>query len=208
MGMKEDFQDIQEVSFVFALQRGEPSAVDYFFNKYAKQLYRFAFSYLKSENDAEEIVQEIFLKIWEKRKNIDPNQAFKKYLFTIALNSIRKSFLQKAKEEKFKLELYNVVLEQNIQEKEEINYHLYLRILDEQIELLPEKRKEIFVMHKKEGLTVKEVSEILNISPKTVENQLTSAIKSIRDGFYKKNMKGLYMFYLLHSVFNTKQLIC
>ena len=199
--MKEDIQDIKEVSFVFALQRGEASAVDYFFNKYAKQLYRFAFSYLKSESDAEEIVQEIFLKIWEKRKNIDPNQAFKKYLFTITLNSIRKNFLQKAKEEKFKLELYNVLLEQSIEEKEEINYHSYLKILNEQIELLPEKRKEIFVMHKKEGLTVKEVSEILNISPKTVENQLTSAIKSIRDGFYQKNLKGLYLLYLLHSSF-------
>lgn len=200
--MKEDNYDINELSFVFALQRGEPSAVDYFFNKYANQLYRFVFSYLKSEADAEEIVQEIFIKIWEKRKDIDPNQAFRKYLFTIAINSIRKSFLKKAREEKFKAELYDVLMEQNNQEKEEINYALYLKILNEQIELLPKKRKEIFVMHKKEGLTVNEVAEILDISPKTVENQLTSAMKSIREGFYNKDLKGLYLLYLLHSSFS------
>ena len=199
--MTERKQDIHEVSFVFALQRGDPSAVDYFFNKYAKQLYHFSLSYLKSEYDAEEVVQEIFLKIWEKHRNIDPNQAFSKYLFTIAINSIRKNFLERAKEEKFKLELYNVLVEETSQEKEEINYYLYLKVLNEQIELLPEKRKEIFVMHKKEGLTVTEISEILSISPKTVENQITSAMKSIRNGFYQKNLKGFYLFYLLHSSF-------
>lgn len=203
--MKKEIQDIHEVKFVFALQRGEPSAVDYFFNKYANQLSRFVFSYLKSEADTDEIVQEIFIKIWEKRKNIDPNQAFQKYLFTIAINSIRKSFLQKAREEKFKLELYDVLMDQNKQESEEINYHLYLKILVDQIEMLPEKRKEIFVMHKKEGLTVNEISEILGISPKTVENQLTSAMKSIRNGFYQKNLKGLYLLFLFHSSFQSNQ---
>ena len=190
-------QEIYEGAFVLALQRGESYAVDYFFNKYAKQLYRFSLSYLKSETDAEEVVQEIFLKIWEKRRNIDPTQAFRKYLFTIAINSIRKNFLQRAKEEKFKFELYDILLEENQQEKEEINYHLYLKVLDQQIELLPARRKEIFIMHKKEGLTVPEISKVLNLSPKTVENQITSAIKEIREGFFRRNMKGLYLYFLL-----------
>jgi len=190
-------KDILDAPYAKAMKSGETYAFDYFFNKYAKIIYQFTLSFLKSEADSEELVQEIFIKLWDRRKNINPQRSFRAYLFTIAINSIRDFFNIKAKENKFKLELYDFLLgEKN--EQEEINFHLYLKILDEQIELLPDKRKEIFIMHKKEGLTITEIAGILKISPKTAENQLASAVKTIRDAFYKKNLKGLYLFLFLN----------
>jgi len=104
VGMK---KDIQEEFVLRSLKDGEVYAFEYLFEKYSKVLFRFSCKILKSQTEAEEVVQQVFLKIWEKRKNIDPQQQFNAYLFTVALNDIRKSFLAKAKENKFKVELYD-----------------------------------------------------------------------------------------------------
>src|SRR5665811_2334517 len=66
------------------------------YKEYSGRLYRFAFGYLKSEADAEELVQEVFTIIWEKRKDLKEELSFKSFLFTIAFNIIRKHFRTKA----------------------------------------------------------------------------------------------------------------
>ena len=183
--------NIHEKEILQSLREGEIYAFDYLFEKYSNELFRFSYKILKSRSEAEEIVQLVFLKVWENRKRIDPQQKFSAYLFTIALNDIRKSFLTKAKENQFKVEFYDMLSEQS--EEDQKDFSRYLQILDQQIEMLPEKRKEIFLLHKKEGLTVNEVADYLNLSPKTVENQITAAIKSLRDAFYNKNIKNLIL---------------
>jgi len=92
-----------------------------------------------------------------------------------------------------------------LEEQAEKDFSHYLAILDEQVEKLPGKRREIFLLHKKEGLTVAEVAGYLNLSPKTVENQITAAIKSLRDAFLKKNIKGLYLFFFRYREQFIKQ---
>jgi RNA polymerase sigma-70 factor (ECF subfamily) len=189
-----DKNDIAEVHAVELLRAGDIAAFGYLFEKYSKELHHFALRILKSQPDADEVVQDVFLKIWEKRRQIDPGQLFSPYLFTIALNNIRKKFLCKARENRFKVELYDELVLGTPEEPEEKNFANYLKMLDDQIDKLPEKRRQIFLMHKKEGLTVSEVSSYLNVSPKTVENQITAAIKAIREAFNEKNIKGLYLF--------------
>lgn len=190
--MKES-EDTIEFRIVKDLRDGETYAFDYLFEKYSRVLFQFSYKILKSRDEAEEIVQQVFLKVWEKRKSIDPQQKFNAYLFTVALNDIRKSFLNKAKENKFKVELYNVLHEQSLENQQEKDFSRYLQILDEQVEKLPGKRKEIFILHKKEGLTVNEVAAYLKLSPKTVENQITAAIKTIREAFHKRNITTLFL---------------
>jgi RNA polymerase sigma-70 factor (ECF subfamily) len=186
-------KDSQEIHILQSLREGEIYAFEYLFAKYSKTLFHFALKILKSQPEAEEIVQLVFLKIWEKRKSIDPQQKFDSYLFTVALNDIRKSFLNKAKEDKFKVDLYDVLLEQSQEDQQEKDFSRYLKILDEQVEKLPGKRKEIFILHKKEGLTVNEVADYLKLSPKTVENQITAAIKTIREAFHERNITTLFL---------------
>ena len=189
-------KDITETNVVQSLRDGDIYAFDYLFEHYSKVLYHFSYNILKSKDEAEEVVQNVFMKIWEKREKIDPKQTFRSYLFTIALNDIRKRFLDKAKEDKFKVELYDVLIDRSKEEHAENQFSFYLKFLDNQIDKLPDKRKEIFLLHKKEGLTVTEVATFLMLSPKTVENQLTAAIKTIRNAFYKKNIRSLYLFFI------------
>lgn len=188
-------KDNLDSSYASALKRGEIYAFDFFFNKYMSQVYRFAFSYVKSEVDTDDLVQQVFIKLWTRRKNIDHKQEFRSYLFTITSNTVRDFFQQKARENRIQLEFYDFLMAER-QEPEEINFHAYLRMLDEQIDQLPPRRREVFIMHKKEGLTIDEIARVLQLSPKTVENHYTGAVKMLRDAFYKKNIKGLYLFFL------------
>ncbi|MEL7585912.1 MAG: RNA polymerase sigma-70 factor [Prolixibacteraceae bacterium] len=187
---------IAEIRTVVSLKAGDVAAFDYFFENYSKELHHFSLKILKSKQDADEVVQEVFLRIWEKRDQINPLKSFRSYLFTIALNNIRGRFLKTAKENRFKVELYDELVSAASEEPEEKIFSHYLSILDELIRKLPERRKEIFLMHKKEGLTVPEVAGYLDLSPKTVENQLTAALKTLREAFNERNIRGLYLFFV------------
>lgn len=197
--------DPSERKFAIALKNGRLYAFEYFFEKYSKVLFHFSYKLLKSRVDAEEIVQNVFLKIWEKRSQVNPEQPFRPYLFTIALNDIRKSFIEKAKREMFKVELFDFLVEQANDSDEELNFGYYLKLLDQEIDRLPEKRRAVFLLLKKEGLTVNEAANFLNVSPKTVENQLTAAIKTIRDSFFEKKIRNLYLFFTQLQNVGTKQ---
>ena len=194
-----------ERKFIQGLRNGELYAFEYFFEKYSKTLYRFSSNLIKSDAEAEEIVQITFLKIWEKRRQIDPDQSFSAYLFTVALNNIRKSFLAKAKEDQFKIDLFDFLMHQSNETGEEYNLSGYLKLLDQEIDRLPEKRREIFLLLKKDGLTVNEAAAFLNISPKTVENQLTAALKTIRAAFEEKGLRGLYLLFIQLLYFSSHQ---
>lgn len=184
---------MDEVRDVALLKAGDIAAFERLFEKYSGILNHFSKKILKSGHDADEVVQDAFLKIWEKRYRIDPDQPFRSYLFTIALNIIRKKFLDKAREDRFKVQLYDELLLASREEPEEKHFSYYMSLVDEEIRKLPEKRKEIFILHKKEGLTIPEIAGYLNLSPKTVENQLTAALKTIRDELFSRNIKGLYL---------------
>ena len=181
--------------YAMLLQQGNDRAFNYFFNKYVDLVFQFSKSYIKSDVEAEEITQQVFIKLWERRERINPDKSFKNYLFTIVMNTIRDAFNEKAKENEFKLEMFNY-MNTNNDEEDKLNFHLYLKVLDELIEYLPEKRKEVFILHKKQGLTIHEIATFLNVSPKTVENNYTSAIKELRQGFARKKITGLFLFFV------------
>ncbi|WP_299577835.1 sigma-70 family RNA polymerase sigma factor [uncultured Sunxiuqinia sp.] len=81
-----------EKELLYELKNGSAKAFDTLFNTYGKRLYFFALGYLKSEMEAEEVVQEVFYKIWKKRELINPELSFKAYIFKIAFNHIRELF--------------------------------------------------------------------------------------------------------------------
>ncbi len=182
--------------YAMLLKQGSTDAFDYFFYKYVDLVFQFSKSYLKSDFEAEEITQQVFIKLWERKASIDSNQVFKSYLFKIVINTIRDTFNAKTKENHFKLEISDYVDEKK-EPGHEANFHQYLTILDELIEKLPEKRKEVFILHKKQGLTINEIAGFLKLSPKTVENTYSSAIKELRKGFADRNISGLILLYSL-----------
>lgn len=162
------------------LKCGHKQAFNALFDHYNRQVYRFAYGYLKLREDAEEIVQDSFVKVWETRNTIDEDQSFSGYLFTIAhhlvLNRIRQKRRQKARLENA---LFTYTDEQQSFEQE-----LYAQDLEQLTQVaitsMPPKRKAIYEMSRQGQLTHQQISEELHISKKTVEAQITEALKHIR----------------------------
>jgi len=182
------------------LKQGDVKAFDDLFNKYSPRLYNFSVKYLKSAEEAEEVVQEVFLYIWDKRDGLKPDNSFNAYIFTIAYNIIKKYFIKKSKDNAFKDDLIYSVLQQENSLDKVIDYKFLLEKVELIINALPARRKEIFIKRKYDGFSVKQIADELGISPNTVENQLASAQKQILNELQKEKLAGLIFFMLFISI--------
>ena len=181
---------------VESLKKGDLFAFDQLFSKYSKKLYYFANGYLGSKEDTEGLVQEVFLKIWEKKKELKEHLSFNAFLYTITFNAIRKYFRKKAREKKYLdnyLENFDDTDNETVMD---IEYNNLRELADKAIEKLPEKRKMIFLLSRHEGFTNEEIANRLQISKKTVENQMTQALKFLREQLGKETMLSILFYYL------------
>lgn len=182
------------------LKQGDLKAFDELFNKYSQRLYNFSFKYMKEDEAAEDVIQDVFLYIWEKRDSLKPDESFNGYLFTIAHNIIRKHFNKKRRDNVFKDHLIYELLKQDNNLDQVIDYRFLLEKVESIIESLPDRRKEIFIKRKYYSLSLKEIAKELAISPGTVEKQLTVAQKQIRMELDKRRLSGLLFLPLLLSL--------
>lgn len=178
------------------LKGGDHTAFERIFERYSKQLYQFSLSYLKSEEAAEDIVQEVFIKIWKNRQEIKTNTSFQSYLFTIALNSVRKYFNQLSKQNELKHDVLFDSFGQKPDFDERSDYQVLVDRLEELIKLMPEKRREVFIKKKIEGKSLKEIAEELNITTKTVEYHITEGMRFLKVEFEKLQVHGIIFFHL------------
>ncbi|WP_163714410.1 RNA polymerase sigma factor [Mangrovibacterium lignilyticum] len=185
---------------VQALQKGDVRAFDELFRKYSERLYLFSKKYLKSDEEAHEVVQEVFLYVWEKRNELKPDSSFNAYVFTIAFNLVKKHFNRKARENKFMDEQLYLFLDASENLDREIDYKFLLEKVERIIDSLPERRKAVFMKRKYEGLPIKQIAAELSISPNTVENQLSAAQKHIQSELEKEKLGGFLFFSLFLAI--------
>ncbi len=177
------------------LKEGDAKAFDLLFGRYAKRLYGFAAGYLKSKEEAEEIVQEVFLKIWENRIELSAQKSLESYLFTIARNGILNT-IRKSKSEKVYLNYAKLNPSKDVLLDKELDFRELEKAYHIVIEQLPPRRKEIYLLSKAQSLSNAEIASKLNISVKTVENQMTSALAEIRKNLRSLGFSGIIFFEL------------
>jgi len=185
-----------ETVLIQKLRNGDPVAFEKIFSRYSNKLYQFSLSYLRSEADAEDIVEEVFFKLWQNRKTIKTETSFRSYLFTITLNFIKRHFNRKSRADQYKRELLVWFTSGNDRYESSIMYQDLLDKLDLLIDRLPEKRKQIFIERRLNEKPVKQIAEEMGIAPKTVENQLTHALHFLKTEFEKEQFGGLLFFHL------------
>lgn len=160
---------------VKSLISGDPKAYDYLMERYYQNLCSYAYNLIHDHSKAEDIVQNVFVEIWVKRKNINPKFSMKSYLYKSVYNGFidqyRKNKPVVFLEKKY-LEALEQVIETNREELEE-----KIGVMNKEIDKLPEKCKQILLLNKNEGLTHNEIAEYLGISIKTVEGHITRAFK-------------------------------
>lgn len=184
---------------VSELREGSKDAYQLLFNRYAPRIFAFAKSYLKSREDAEELLQELFLKIWEIRATLDDSKNIKSLLFKICINLIYDFIRRKNIEH-----AYLAFAGQNDQSNSDSTWHevIYqdmLNHLNKLVDTMPDQRRLIFRLSKEEGLTNDEIAMRLQLSKRTVENQLYRAISFLRDRIGQSSLPLLLFFYLFCS---------
>lgn len=179
---------VPETVLVVRLKQGDLEAFDMIYNMYAGKLYAFGMKYLKSTADAEELVQSVFMKVWENHKKIDSDLSFRSYLFTIAYNDICKLFRRKSYLRKYVNETLYENSEISASAEEGIDYQSVIAEVQKIVNTLPEKQKEVFVKSRLEGKSAKEISEELGLSPGTIDNYISGAMKFIRSRISKDNL--------------------
>jgi RNA polymerase sigma-70 factor (ECF subfamily) len=165
---------------IIQLNNNGVEAFDSLFLQYSEKLYCFAFSLLKNNEDAKEIVQEAFVRVWEKRKQIDSSKSFKSFLFTVSYNLIVDQLRHRLKDKQYREFLIDYIGAEKIELHTNIDYNIIKSKIRGAVEELPEKRKQIYVLSREVGLSHKEIASKLGISTKTVENQIGLALKHIK----------------------------
>jgi len=178
------------------LQKGDVEAFDKLFSSYGKRLYHFAYGYLKSKEEAEGVVQEVFLRIWRNRNQLKPELSFKAYLFKIAYHNILELFEQINRRQAYQHQILDETVSFTEDTNERLNYQLLLEKVENLIGKLPSRQREILIKRKKEGIPVKEIATQLGISSKTVENHLTEALKNIKKGLGEEDISAMLFFLL------------
>jgi RNA polymerase sigma-70 factor (ECF subfamily) len=182
---------------IIALKNGDASAFDEVFRNYGKRLYHFALGYLKSSADAEEIAQEVFMKIWRNRAALDPDLSFSAYVFKIAYRDIALQLRRIMRRQAYcheTLESFHPSVE-NLDER--TDYHILIARIEKLVGKLPDRQREVFTLHKIEGLPVAEVAQKLGIASKTAENHFTQAMKSLKSYFNQEFPEGMIFFMML-----------
>jgi RNA polymerase sigma-70 factor (ECF subfamily) len=165
------------------IRLGNKSEFDKLFRAYYQDLCRFAVYMSSSPDDAEEIVQDIFFKIWTNHKILNISTSAKSYLFTAVKNSVYNIHKHNKIKEKF---ITNTDKNETYQDASvELEHNEGLNKIEKTIDELPEKRKQVFTMSKIEGYKYKEIADKLNISIKTVENHMGEALKFLRNNLEK-----------------------
>ncbi len=168
-----------DIESFLELKNDNEAAFERLFHKYYAPLCLFASHYLHDDQLAEEIVQDVFVKIWANRKQIDIGTSVKNYLF----HFVRNRCLNQLAHQKVKKQHDHKIRSETGTEDSPETYFLEVGLqakIEESIASLPEKRREIFLLSREKGLSYQQIAEHLNISVKTVETQMGLALKQLR----------------------------
>lgn len=170
----------EEIQLFEKIKTGDEKAFEILFHKYYRFLCSFATKIINDDASAEEIVQDFFVKLWEKREQLIIETSIQNYLF----RSVKNHCINYLQHNKTKVRYAQKIIsevESNYSDNDSFPEIELAKKIEESINSLPEKRKEIFMLSRQEGLKYHEIAEKLNISIKTVETQMSIAIKSLRD---------------------------
>ena len=187
-------ETINEKAILQQLKAGNQQAFDELFRQYYRYLVIVAFRYLKDDHQAKDMVQEVFMDLWKRREVIQIEQSIKAYLRRAVVNKCLSALKKNQRTSLQETPDINISLHQDkvdqIYEYKELE-----SVLADAIQSLPERCQLIFKMSRHENLSHKEIAEKLNISTKTIENQMTKALKVIRAALKEYGLL-LYLLFL------------
>ena len=189
--MRIDFND--NTLLIQNLKNGDEKAYEYLVDTYHHRLCVYANSLVNDNDHAEDIVQNVFIRTWERRHNLKSNFTIKSFLY----KSVHNEFIDQYRKKKSVTALEKKYIEEleRFTEKDEVFFERLLNLVQREIQNLPPKCRKIFLMSKQEGFTNVEIAEQLNVSIKTIEYHITKAFAILRQKANKDMEPVLFLLF-------------
>ncbi|TMI62573.1 MAG: RNA polymerase sigma-70 factor [Bacteroidetes bacterium] len=195
-----DISPRDERELLLLLKQGNEQVFEKIYNLYSPRIFGNIYKMVKSKPAAEEILQDVFIKIWSNRASIDLDKSFRSYLFRIAENKVYDFFRKAVRDKKIQVELFATATE----EYEHIEEMIYTKenalLLQKAIDSLSPQRQQIFRLIKLDNKSYNEVSSQLGISVSTISDHIVKANKAIREFIFTHNGMTIIIFCLLLSI--------
>ncbi len=168
-----------EKDIVRNIRNGDPYAFRTLFKRYYLPLVQYARRYIRDRQTAEDIVSDVYLKIWEKRNELNIHDSIKAYMYKMtrnySLNYLKRNKLESTETWQLKLSAQHVTFADEQLHLDEMEKHI-----EKAINALPDRTREVFTMHRYDNLKYSEIAEVLNIKEGTVETHMVRALKFLR----------------------------
>lgn len=185
--------------WIRGLHQGDVKAFRQIFDHYYPRLLKFCAHIFHSQLEAEEVVQDIMVKLWQIRAQVDASQSLDSFLFTLARNKAYDRLRKISADRKLREKLWYQMQKQVGDAESSLIWKDYQLLTEQAVAILPPQRQKIFRMSREEGLTHEEIATCLNLSPKTVNNHLTLALQSIRQYLAPHVDIALLLFFFLEQ---------
>lgn len=162
------------------LAEGNDTAIEELYNAYYSRLYNFSKKFLKLDEGIDDILQEVFLKIWQNRKQIKCIETFNAFIFTITRNLLLNELRTRLNDHKMKERIGKLAVSVEYSFIEQLEYHDLKEKVEMAIDDLPSRQKEVFTLSRIHGYSHKEIAQTLNITTKTVEFHLAKSVVLLR----------------------------
>lgn len=190
-----DQQTYEESHLISLLAEDSEYAFQLMYDRHRNRIYQVAIRYLKSPLLAQEVVQDVFLKLWIERKNIKTDQPLEAWLYTVARNNLINRLKKIAIEWKALSNLKNLSDEFVKPPSDKVEESQYNELLKKAIETLPRQQQTVFYLARNEHLTYIQIGEKMGISPLTVKKHMSRALLHIKT--YFEGIEGLFFFAIL-----------
>jgi RNA polymerase sigma-70 factor (family 1) len=184
-------EEVELKHLLLKLKQGDEPAFNTLYLGYSKALYQKINRIVKDDSVSDELLQDLFLKIWEKRDTINLDQSFTAFIYTVANNLIYDYLRKVSKEKRLHARLLIHAVDYYLHTEELLIEKETTKMIQAAIEQLSESRRNVFQLCKMEGKTYQETAEILGITVATVNSHMVKSIKSIKAYLYKHQEIGL-----------------
>jgi RNA polymerase sigma-70 factor (ECF subfamily) len=178
--MLNKIDNVDDDILVTRIRQNDKDAFRSLYNRYSKKIYFFSLKHLGNNVEAEELVQSVFINVWENRKSLDATGSIKSYIYKAAINFIYNYLRKKTIQARFvESQIHKDEINTN-NTYEQVLFHDLERLINSVVETFPSQQQKIFQLSRYEGLTDKEIASKLDLSVRTVENQMYRALKKIK----------------------------
>jgi RNA polymerase sigma-70 factor (ECF subfamily) len=173
---------VNESQLIQSLNQGCERAMKYFYERYSGRIYFLVMKFLKSPEQSQEVVQDVFLKLWTNRKELDKDRPIEAWLYTVARNQVINQFKKMAREQlkRSTQPVSEVQLHAPEEADGQILEHESNHLLRQAIRRLPEKQREVYTLARLEGYSRLEIADQMQISALTVKTHMSRAAVSVK----------------------------